>query len=205
MPPVNLEHGSCSKLPNTHERSKYLPDGFNETYFDTLRFQIRGRRTILNTQNGKCLINIQGYKTRQKVNNPQRLFNPGCYILGNHAKVNDASKYSIHIHHMSGGFEAFSSLSYFRGKSKFESKQKDLRYESVTDYSKMGCIQDFVILVGRVEKALEVTQSIRMDAIAHDGALVEELRLNETLDYVYEWDKPAAPWSEDYMKSLEFK
>ena len=69
----------------------------------------------------------------------------------------------------------------------------------------MGCIQDFVILVGRVEKALEVTQSIRMDAIAHDGALVEELRLNETLDYVYEWDKPAAPWSEDYMKSLEFK
>ena len=67
----------------------------------------------------------------------------------------------------------------------FESKQKDLRYESVrTDYSKMGCIQDFVSLVGRVEKALEVTQLIRMDAIAHDGALVEELRLNETLDYV---------------------
>jgi hypothetical protein len=195
-----------TRFSANEEKPKYLQDGgFNESYFDTLLYQTRGAIAHEYPQNGKPLINVMGYNGHDKVAGPHNSFpDDGCYILGNRGLVNDTSKYSMHIHHMVGSFEVFTSLSQFRDMGKFESKKEDLMHGNATDDTKVGWIEEFINLVGW-EKALEVTQLTRMEAIAHDGALTKRMRQNETLEYVYEWDVPKEQLSWPELKKLEFK
>jgi hypothetical protein len=74
----------------------------------------------------------------------------------------------------------------------------------VVDSSKVGWLHEFIKLVGK-EKALELTQTSRIAASMEDRAITERLRLNETVDFVYEWDEPKRDPRMNEWESLLFE
>lgn len=209
------EHEGCMVIPRvlvssnestSEEMSGYhhVEDGFNASYFDTFVFQKRGVIEFAGMQLGKSVVNLRHYRWNN-CRNPHSSF-PACFIIANGGALSNLPKaYSVHVHHNIGSYESYVNLNPLRSRETFDHRSAIFReFGIVVDSSKVGWLHEFIKLVGK-EKALELTQTSRIAASMEDRAITERLRLNETVDFVYEWDEPKRDPRMNEWESLLFE
>lgn len=167
-----------SKESEREDIQQEIGKGFNSSLFHTLRYHYR---TPLNlSQLGKCIVDVSKYDGRA-VRSPHILLGYMCTGTGKNGYAQNAAN-SFRVHHYVGSWESFRSPGFdARGERVFRERnnQSSLVLDNTTGYTKATAwLSRFVNLVGK-DKALELTQNVRMNEERKMEALVDDQVIRE--------------------------
>ena len=168
---------------STEKGSKELPqqlhvhDDFNTTLFHTLRY--RNRVSLSSPQTGKSIIDATRYDG-SPVPNPHRIPN---LCTGSNAFPNNKIM-PFRVHHYVGSWEAFRSPGFDpRGRSYFD-KRNNVK-TTVEDNTMVSWLSEFTKLIGSKERAIEITQKLRLQAELE----MDRKILDQFLQQQFDWEK----------------
>jgi len=162
-----------------------VADGFNISYFHTLRYQHRA--SLQKPQWGKAIMNVAYYRG-DKVVSPHRLFNDPRVCTGVRSKVHN-SENSLRVHHYVGSWESFRRPGFdSRGASTFLQRNKigDAIVDKTTGMGggDLTWLARFVMTVG-TNSAFNTTQKAIIREMEARKQI--ELQVKETTDI--NWNK----------------
>jgi hypothetical protein len=158
------------------QQSPVHPTDFNTTLFHTLRY--RQRRPLTAPQAGKSIVDASRYDG-SPVTNPHRIKN-----LCTSSIFPDNKVMPFRVHHYVGSWEAFRSPGFDpRGRSYFD-KRNNVK-NTVEDSTMSIWLDKFATLVGGREKAIELTQQLRL----HEELEMERKIIEQQQQLQFDWDK----------------
>jgi hypothetical protein len=159
------------------QQSPDHPTDFNTTLFNTLRY--RQRVPLTSPQPGKSIVDASRYDG-SPIDNPHRI-KKLCTASN---AFPDNKVMPFRVHHYVGSWEAFRSPGFDpRGRSYFD-KRNNVK-ETVEDSTMSTWLDKFVTLVGGRQKAIELTQRLRL----HAELEMERKIMEQQQQQLFDWDK----------------
>lgn len=156
-----------------------IPQGTNESHFLTLNFRTPKLKSI--RMPGKSIIDISRYDPYEvgHITNPHR-------VLGNKCESGPIARYHqslFRANHYQGSLQDFLRLGDYHKSEAGQFTKQASNDKSVTE-EMTGWLKAFEEIVG-LERALYLTQQLRMEEIEHHKQVIADLAMNKTLPFLF--------------------